>query len=132
MIVKPLNSVYPQERELPGGKDVSSTTVDQTVQEDHQTLPEVPTKKKMAQPRMSVDEVMTFWSCMVPYGWSLGGLLAFLLHRKRKKTGRAIISIIFGLLSALCYLVAVLQAGAQRPPQREVYDPMKAKGHPGE
>jgi hypothetical protein len=135
MIVKSLNEVYPQEQELLKEKAVS-IVVDQIVQVDHQAALEVTTKRAVAKPRMSVDEVIAFWSCMVPYGWSIGGLLVFLLNRRRKNSGRAISSIIFGLLSTLCYLVAVRQARnyeiTQRLQPQEVCDPIGAKDHPGE
>jgi len=59
---------------------------------------------------------MTFWNCMVPCGWSLGGLLAFLLKRKLTPPGQtggkisALRVILFGLLSTLCYLIALRHA----------------------
>lgn len=115
MIVDSLDRVYPQEYES-SRRECIATAVDQVEQEDHPKALTVATQdqKDRTRPRLSVDEIMTFWSCLVPCGWSLGGLAAFLLSRQRKNAGRprsVLSSILLGLLSTLCYLVAVLQAG---------------------
>lgn len=84
--------------------------------------------------RLFTEEALTFWNCMVPYGWSLGGLVTLLLNRNRHRAegdGSAFRPLVFGFLSTLCYLMAVLQAwrnvSDQNMPKGEAPAPLRIR-----
>lgn len=131
MIGHSLDGVDSWERDV-FREDGPGTVIVQSAHQDQQTPGDTGTK----QARMSAEDVMTFWNCMVPCGWSLGGLVAFLLNRKRTPAGQtggkisALRALLLGLLSTLCYLIAVRQAenaGLNHTFQRpEAYNPRHA------
>jgi hypothetical protein len=111
MIGHSLDGVASWERDVFRG-DGPGAVMAQRAHQDQQT----PGNTGAKQARMSAEDILTFWNCMVPCGWSLGGLVAFLLNRKLTPAGQtggkipALRVILLGLLSTLCYLIAVRQA----------------------
>lgn len=91
--------------------DGPGTVMAQRAHQNQQTPGDTGTK----QTRMPAEDIMTFWNCMVPCGWSLGGLMACLLNRQRTPSGQtsektsALRAILLALLATLCYLIAVQQ-----------------------
>lgn len=107
MIGHPVDDVDSRERDVLRGGGLETVTVQQAHQD-----PQTPGYTGTKQARMSAEDVMTFWNCMVPCGWSFGGLVAFLLNRKQTSASKtsALRAILLGILSTLCYLIAVRQA----------------------
>lgn len=115
MIIEHLDNAS-QQRHEDFKKTKVATAVEQA-QQTNQPMPPDPLRKKVeTKSYLSVDEALTFWNCMVPCGWSLGGLIAFLLNRKRRSAGQVngldpiLSSAAFGVLSTLCYLIAMSHA----------------------
>lgn len=135
MITKSFNGFDPQQYDAVHASHDLPTTPDQMEQQTPPTPRAEVTQQAKKTSHMSADETIAFWSCMVPCGWSIGGLVAFLLSRKRKgrasQQNTALRSLLFGLLSTLCYLMAVLQAEkyglAPQLQQAETGTPVKAQ-----
>lgn len=136
MITKSFNGFDPQQYDAVHASSDLPTTMNQMEQPTTSTLRAEAAQQAKTKRRMSTDETIAFWSCMVPCGWSIGGLVAFLLSRKQKgrasKQNTALRSLLFGLLSTLCYLMAVLQAEkygvVPQLQQPETGTPVKAQG----